>query len=158
MTQRDLLNARFGNPVLNQAKFEAQNMMLWDCQKEFPVLPFRRMYINRYILIPLQETFRLLQDAGLLTEIKTFDGCFNIRHIRGSTSVLSIHSWGLAVDFNASDNPLGLTREECIANGLTPFSEAFFSVWRQTGWVCGIDFSRSDGMHMQYSKDFESRN
>lgn len=154
MTQRDLLNARFGNPVLNQAKFEAQNMKLWYCQKEFPVLPFRRMYVNLYIIPHLRDTFHLLQDSELLTEIRTFDGCFNIRYIRGSTQVLSIHTWGLAVDFNAKDNPLGLTRQECIDKGLKPFSEAFFSVWRQTGWVCGIDFNRKDGMHFQRSKEF----
>jgi len=154
MTQRDLLNSRFGNPVLNPAKFEAQNMIVWKCQEEFPELPFPRMYVNVYILPFLRATFKALQKAGLLHEIKTYDGCFNVRYVRGSTTMLSIHSWALAVDFNAKDNPLGLTREQCIANGLTPFSEAFFQVWRETGWVCGIDFSRGDGMHFQRTKEF----
>lgn len=154
MTQRDLLNARFGNPVLNQAKFEAMNMKVWNCGDEFPYLPFSKMYVNSYILPHLRETFLCLEDAELLTEIRTYDGCFNVRYIRGSATQLSIHSWGLAVDFNAKDNPLGLTRQQAIDKGLKPFSEAFVSIWRQTDWICGADFNRKDLMHFQYTKDF----
>jgi len=154
MTQRDLLNARFGNPVLNLARFEAMNMKVWNCDDEFPELPFPRIYLNVYILPYLRETFRLLKDSGLLGEIKTFDGCLNVRYIRGSTTQMSIHSWGLALDLNASDNPLNMSREQCIEKGLKPFTEAFIRIWRDTGWVCGADFGRKDLMHFQRTKEF----
>lgn len=155
MTDRVRLNELFGNPVTEKARFETNNMVVWNCQAEFPELPFKKMYVNAHILPKLQVTFKALAEKNLLSEIKSFGGCWNVRPIRGYKDLLSIHSWALAVDFNTTDNPLGFSREKAIEKGLTPFSEDFFTVWRLTGWVCGIDFSREDGMHFQWTYEFE---
>jgi len=88
-------------------------------------------------------------DRGLAEEMKTYDGVFLIRQKRGLSS-LSLHSWGLAVDINASQNPLGKTRAQIIAMGLTPLSEKFLQCFRDAGLECGADWvSRPDFMHMQ---------
>jgi hypothetical protein len=155
MTDRNKLNTKFGNPVTDKARFEKNNMVVWNCQVEFPELPFKRMYVNAYILPKLQITFKALQKVDLLYEIKTFGGCWMVRPIRGYANILSIHSWGIAVDLNVENNPLGWSRDKCIKMGLNPFSAAFFEVWRQTGWTCGIDFKRPDGMHFEWTKEFE---
>lgn len=112
--------------------------------------PVTRIYMHKK-LVPLFELTMLhLVEAGLISELKTFDGCWNVRYQRGSTKQLSIHSWGLAIDFNAKDNPLG---------GEVKFSQAFLDVWRKTethgmGWVLGADFKppRVDGMHFEATK------
>lgn len=88
-------------------------------------------------------------EADVLKEIKTWDGCFNVRYQRGSRTVLSMHSFGIAIDINATHNPLGLTREQCIKKGLIPFSEKFITISER--WLtCGFKFkSRPDGMHFE---------
>jgi D-alanyl-D-alanine carboxypeptidase len=154
MSLRDNLNKRFGNPVKDKATFEKNNMVVWNCQQEFPELPFKRMYVNHYLIPLLQSTFKSLKAADLLKEIKTFGGCWIVRPVRGYKNLLSIHSWGIAVDFNVEDNPLGWNREKCIKMNLIPFTTEFLEVWRSTGWIVGYDFKRVDGMHFERTKEF----
>jgi len=156
-TNRKKLNADFGDPFLDAKTFELKNMKVLRVNKLFPSLPFSKVYINKALESPLINTFTLLDAKGLLHEIKKYDGCFMVRCIRGyeNPCIGSIHAWAMAIDFNASDNPLGMSREQCIKKGLTPFTEAFLDVWRQTGWVCGADFGRKDGMHFQWTRGYE---
>ena len=154
MSLRDNLNKKFGNPAKDLPAFEKNNMSVWNCQKEFPTLPFKKMYVNCYLIPYLQVTFKALLDADLLDEIKTYGGCWIVRPVRGYKNLLSIHSWGLALDFNVDQNPLGWDRTKCIKMGLTPFTECFVKVWEDTGWIAGIKFKRFDGMHFERTKEF----
>lgn len=158
MTEREKLISKFGNPMEDARAFETRWMATYfpnpmDPSKDqiFPNFPIRKIYCNRLLVPHLMEVFEKLQIKGLLGEIKSYGGCWNPRYIRGyeAQKIPSIHTWALAVDFNVSDNPLGMTREQAVAKGLNPFSQAFNQVWRECGWVCGIDFKRGDGMHFQ---------
>jgi hypothetical protein len=129
------------------------NLVLWDvpAELEIGVIP-KRIYCNKDIVAPLTAAFKALISTGCVTELKTWDGCFNIRKKRGLSS-MSLHSWGLAIDVNSWSNPLGLNREQIIAKGLTPFSEEFLNCFRSSGFDCGADWkSRPDFMHFQLSK------
>jgi len=54
------------------------------------------------------KAFKIIKENNLLNKIKTFDGTFNPRHMNWDPSKpLSFHSWGIAIDLNASENPLG---------------------------------------------------
>jgi hypothetical protein len=98
---------------------------------------------------PLTKAFKALIKTGAVNELKTWDGCFNIRKIRGG-NLPSLHSWGLAIDVNAFSNPLGYNRQQIIAKGLTPLSEKFLDCFRKNGFDCGADWkSRPDFMHIQ---------
>ncbi len=156
MTIQERLIEKYGDPSLDIKVFEARNMVLWDVplyiNTHVPAIP-NKIYCNKDAVQPLQVVFYCLIELQLSKEIKTWDGCFNVRLIRGSKKVISNHSFGLAVDLNAAHNPLGLTKAEARAKGLTPFSDAFDDVWRQYGWTCGIDFHRMDGMHREYIKN-----
>lgn len=149
------LFAKYGNPMENHRDFEREFMTMWNVpmylDTHIPALP-NRIYINRDIVQPFETVLERLISMQVYKEIKTFDGMFNIRYIRGSKNKLSIHSWGLAVDFNATHNPLGFTKEAAKAKGLNPFTTLFDEIWRDTGWTCGIDFSRADGMHFEYTR------
>lgn len=146
---------RYGDPVKYTKAFESQWMIRWSVpmwiDTHISALP-NKMYVNSDIVYVLDETFKALISSGLYKEISTYDGCFNPRFIRGSKTKLSIHSWGLAIDFNAAHNPLGHTKEMAIAKGLTPFTDEFIAVWRNMGWTCGADFKRKDLMHFEYTK------
>jgi len=142
-TQVQLLNY-FGNPVMDRVSFERKWMVLWDIpddiNKEIPSLP-NKIYINKILITPFEKVLRELISTGLYKEIKTWDGCFNIREKRGSKTI-STHSWGIAVDMNAAWNKF---------KGSVSWSNEFLEVWRKNGWICGADWSQKykDGMHFQ---------
>ena len=92
---------KYGDPV------KENNMVLWDVpvELEIGVIP-KRLYCNKDIIGPLSAAFSNLIHRGFISELKTFDGCFNIRKQRGAASQ-SLHSWGIAIDVNAAWNGLG---------------------------------------------------
>ena len=104
-----------------------------------------RVYCNRDLVQPLLRAFENLRDANLADEIRTWDGCFNIRSKRVNQS-LSLHSWGLAIDINALWNQLGKT-PTMPANVVLCFLEA--------GFEWGGTWDVPDGMHFQL-KEFPS--
>lgn len=107
------------------------------------------VYMNKFATAALDAVLLELLATGLIKELKTYDGCHNVRLKRGLNEY-SIHSWGLALDFNALLNALG------VAWGSKPgmFSKAFLDVWRKHGWICGADFTRGDSMHFQYTSKY----
>ena len=156
MTQRELIS-KYGNPMQDQASrhaFERLWMQIWMypdvIRTNIPSLG-KSIYINKDFK-PFYEKFLLeLIRKGLAKEIKTNDECFMPRYIRGyeKQKLLSKHTWGIAVDLNVLDNPLGMSREQAVAKGLKPFSKEFQQVARDCGLQCGYDFGRIDGMHFE---------
>src|SRR5579875_3837882 len=69
--------------------------------------PTTHIYCNKDIEVYLLCALSNVVSRGLASELKTFDGCFEPRDIRGEPGKLSTHSYALAVDFNAKENPLG---------------------------------------------------
>ena len=87
----------------------------------------------------LENAFRELMIHDLYTEIKTFDGGYKVRNIKGSKSVLSLHAWGASIDMNALQNPHG-------ASGR--WSEQFLQIMVNNGIYCGQNWiGRKDPMH-----------
>ena len=77
-----------------------------------------------------------------MDELKTWDGCFNIRKKRGLSS-MSLHSWGLAVDVNAFENGLGQNPK---------LSKEFVECFTSSGFEWGGFWKKKDGMHFQLAK------
>lgn len=119
------------------------NMVLWDVptELEIGVIP-KRIYCNKDLIQPLSKAFKALIDTGAVKELKTWDGCFNIRKKRGLNS-LSLHSFGIAIDVNAFENGLG---EE------PKLSALFVKCFTDNGFDWGGIWKRKDGMHFQLSK------
>lgn len=149
--------ARYGNPTTDRVGFEKKNMVLYDIpdeiNKAIPVLP-NRIYINKEIIEPFTKVLRELVAKGLHTEIKTFDGCFNIRKSRGINQI-SMHSFGIAIDLNAAWNPLirnvtSVSRSQ-VRKRVVKWTEEFLQVWRNNNFECGADWiTVLDGMHFEY--------
>ena len=128
-------------------------MVLWDVPKELEigVIP-KRIYCNKDMIEPLTKAFQNLIKTGLVKELKTWDGCFNIRNKRGARS-MSLHSWGVAVDLNSSDNQFGKTYEQLKKIGKNPFTDGFLQCFRSAGFDCGGDWVKNpDRMHFQLRK------
>lgn len=118
-------------------------MLLWDVPDVMTrcAIP-GRIYLNKDLQKPLAEAIVNLIVRNKITELKTWDGCFCIRPQRGG-SKLSMHSWGLAIDVNASWNAM-------LTDGnLTP---EFVKCFTDAGFNWGGNFSRKDPMHFELSK------
>jgi hypothetical protein len=98
---------------------------------------------NRSFLPPLRATLTAIQRAGLagLVDPAHYGGCFAARLIRGSTSQLSQHAYGAAIDVNVAGNLLG-----AVPTQDPRLVEAF----ARRGFVWGGDFLLPDGMHFEY--------
>jgi len=105
-------------------------------------MPTRRIYCNLDLVDPLRQALENVRAAGLVSELKTFDGCFNIRAIRNSSGRVSTHAYGLAIDINAAENPLGAEPALTLD---------FVQCWESAGFDWGGRFQRQDGMHFSYA-------
>jgi hypothetical protein len=94
---------KYGDPT------KESSMIVWDVpgHLEVGVIP-KKLYCNKDMVAPLSQAFTNLISRGKVSELKTFDGCFNIRKKRGLSS-MSLHSWGIAIDVNAAWNQLNMT-------------------------------------------------
>lgn len=132
---------RWGDPLTTHD--EGVYMTMWDVPThlEIGVIP-KRIYCNKAMITPLTNAFTNLIERGCVTELKTWDGCFNIRKKRGLASQ-SLHSWGIAIDVNAFENQLNQKPK------LTP---AFVKCFTDAGFDWGGNWTRLDGMHFQLNK------
>lgn len=129
--------AKYGEP--DQAN---PNLILWDvpADLEIGIIP-KRIYCNKDLVTPIRNAFSNLINRGHVAELKTWDGCFNIRKKRGLAS-MSLHSWAIAVDVNAFEN--GLNQEPKLSPG-------FVKCFTDAGFEWGGTWKRKDGMHFQLS-------
>jgi len=136
VTSKDCLN-KYGNPELEKY------MVLWDIPPALEVgaIP-KRLYCNKDLVGPLSKALQSLIDRGLVDQLKTWDGCFNIRKKRGQ-STSSLHSWGIAIDVNAAWNRFG---------SKPTLSPEFVKCFTDNGFDWGGVWSKPDGMHFQLSK------
>jgi hypothetical protein len=156
MTDTQQCLAAYGNPVTREFidKWLKRFELPADVQKVWPRYPginkpITAIYMNTFAYDSLIAVFRELIKTKLVKELKTYDGCLNVRLKRGLNDY-SIHSWGLALDFNAALNPLNVK----VGSRPNMFTHEFLEVWRRHGWTCGASFSRPDGMHFQFTSTF----
>lgn len=133
--------AKWGDPTVttNELKY----MTVWDVPShlEIGVIP-KKLYCNKLMIGPLTQAFSNLIERGYVKELKTFDGCFNVRKMRG-LGAQSLHSWGIAIDVNAAWNGLGKDPQ---------LSEGFVKCFTDCGFDWGGTWTRKDGMHFQLSR------
>jgi hypothetical protein len=129
---------KWGDPTISTN--ELKYMTLWDVPThlEVGVIP-KKLYCNKILVGPLMRALSNIIDRGLVDELKTWDGCFNVRRKRGLKS-LSLHSWGIAIDINAAWNGLG--KEPTMSTKLV-------KCFTDCGFEWGGTWSRKDGMHFQ---------
>ncbi len=88
-----------------------------------------------------------LADPDLYNRIDT-DGSLCVRFIRGSTTNVSNHSFGTAVDLNI-DSKLDTLGDGRTQLGLTIMADFF----NAEGWVWGAAYGREDSMHFEVSEE-----
>ena len=133
----------------NLAGWERQ--ILESCPLPFAVAiggegqTIRAFQCHRLLAGVFEAVFAELHRAGKAAEIKTWDGTFAFRPIRGDTH-LSLHAFGAAIDLNAATNPLG---------GPGDMDPDIVAIFQHFGFLWGGDFhTRKDPMHFQYATGY----
>lgn len=128
---------KYGDPSLEK------HMVLFDIPSHLEVgaVP-NRIYCNIDFTAPLERALSLVKARGLGHLIKTWDGCFNIRKKRGAQS-MSLHSWGLAIDINASWNRMGMK---------PTMPMELVECFEEAGFEWGGRWTKPDGMHFQLAR------
>lgn len=89
------------------------------------------------------EVFHEIHAAGKWKALENFGGGYNFRNVRGSTTKISLHAFGIAFDFDLFDNPLG---------GIAHMDPVIISLFEAHGFFWGGNFkNRPDPMHFQYA-------
>lgn len=101
---------------------------------------------HRVVVEMLEGALLQINDEGLanLIDPGEFAGCWNARFIRTVTGVpsgVSRHSWGGAVDINASSNLLG------TEGSMDP---RLVEIMREWGFIWGGDWTVPDPMHFEF--------
>lgn len=131
--------AKYGEPTPSNP-----NLILWDvpAELEIGVIP-KKLYCNKDLVGPLQQAFKNLIASGFVVDLKTWDGCFNIRKKKGNGS-MSLHSWAIAIDVNAAWN--GWMKKPTL-------SPEFVKCFKDAGFDWGGDWTKQpDGMHFQLAE------
>jgi hypothetical protein len=106
---------------------------------------FRGNVICHRLLIPqLRGALQEVVDRGLadLIDPTQYGGCWVPRHILFNPSrALSMHAWGLAVDFNVKGNEYG--------NRNPTMDPRIVEIFERWGFVWGGRWSTPDGMHFE---------
>jgi hypothetical protein len=141
MVTSKLCIEKYGEPTPDM---ERKHMELYVIpaliKTEIPVLP-NRVYCHKLMKTPLENAFKNIIKRKLQGEVKTWDGCFNVRNKRGG-STYSLHSWGLAIDINAATNGFGKTPQ---------MSKELVKCFTDAGFDWGGTWTKKDGMHFQLS-------
>ena len=108
------------------------------------------MQFHRLAAKQLQDVWRSWEKAGLLDRMKTWQGSFVPRFVRGSTTVLSNHAFGSAFDINSKWNGLGV---EPALVGQEGNVRELVEIANDHGFFWGGHFkNRRDGMHFEIAE------
>ncbi len=100
-----------------------------------------RVTCHRLMLPQLRGALAEVEAKGLGGTLTTFDGCYVPRFIeRNPERSISLHTWGIAIDMDASTNYRG------IAGTMDPEVVNIFKRW---GFRWGGDWTYTDPMHFE---------
>ena len=102
---------------------------------------FGRVTCHRLMIPQLRGALEEIVAAGLDGTLSTYDGCYVPRFIeRNPENSISLHTWGIAIDFDAATNYRG------IAGTMDPKVVQIFKRW---GFRWGGDWTYTDPMHFE---------
>jgi D-alanyl-D-alanine carboxypeptidase-like protein len=110
--------------------------------KEITVPLLGSIKCHRRFVPLVRGAMRELVRQGLEELVRSYDGCYAARHTLGVPSAsLSHHSWGIAIDINAGDNPFGSEPTQ---------DKRLVEVMERWGMIWGGRFIVPDGHHFEY--------
>ena len=100
-----------------------------------------RVTCHRLMIPQLRAALAEVKAAGLGHLLRTYDGCYVPRFIESDPShAISLHTWGIAVDFDAATNGRG---------GRGTMDPRIVAIFKRWGFRWGGDWSYTDPMHFE---------
>lgn len=99
------------------------------------------------LMVPVfTDVFSGIVTSNMQDSIKEFGGCFSFRPQRTGT-ILSTHSWGIAIDLNPTTNQQGTDGD---------MDQGIVRIFRDNGFVWGGDWvgKSKDPMHFQMASGY----
>ena len=115
----------------------------WKNINAFEHRDFYGIKCHKKITLNLKNVFTEIVRNNLCDKIKTYDGCYNVRYMRGARK-WSTHSWAIALDFNAQTNKFGQKDFD--------MDERIVKIFEANGFIWGGRWRRPDAMHFQFCK------
>lgn len=141
----------YGEPGAHQVSLDLPFPMrlAWD-----PETIIRRFSVHEKVQDSAARAFARIHDHYGADRLRAlgldlFGGCLNIRKMRGGRS-LSMHSWGIAIDFDPAHNALRWGRDRARMAG--PDHAAFLDIWESEGWISLGRERNYDWMHIQAAR------
>jgi len=136
------------NQTMIQLPYEMR--LTWDRTK-----PVKRISCHEKVADSMVRVLTRVADAYTPAQRSTlgldlFSGCLNPRLMRGSKTQWSMHSWGIAIDFDDTRNQLRWGRDR--ARLAKPDCETFWRLWEEEGWVSLGRARNYDWMHVQAAR------
>lgn len=141
----------YGNVGTSQVKVELPFPMklAWDLKVEVS-----RISLHSKVAKSAERAFaRIAKEYNpgdrAMIGLDIFGGSLNVRKMRGG-SAYSMHSWGIAIDFDPERNQLKWGRDRAR---LAHFdAEPFWRAWEEEGWVSLGRAANYDWMHVQAAR------
>jgi hypothetical protein len=141
----------YGEPGLNQTMIDLPypHKLSW---KTSTII--NRFSCHEKVHDSLQRVLNRVLDHYGLEDIKRlrldlWGGCLNVRKMRGGERY-SMHSWGIALDYDPARNKLKWGRDR--ASFAKPEYDTWWKLWEEEGWVSLGRTRNFDWMHVQAAK------
>ncbi len=150
-TPQEILFQHYGGVGENQTSIDLPypHKLAWNKARVV-----RRFTCHERVSDSLRRVLARVLDAYGLEEIRRlrldlWGGCLNVRKMRGGTRY-SLHSWGIAVDYDPERNRLKWGRDR--AHFARPEYDTWWRLWEEEGWVSLGRHRNFDWMHVQAAK------
>lgn len=130
-----------GGRVIAPSEWVERNIVLYITPQLRAVGP-TKIWCNRQCFSDIKAIFEEiveLEDKLDKALVYSIDGCWVVRNMRAGLK-LSAHTYGVALDLNASRNPQGAESNQ---------SQALVRCFTKRGWEWGGEWRKRDCMHFQ---------
>jgi len=130
-----------------------QEMIVPPYQMWYGKIPVEHISVHKRVAASAIRAFQNIH-AHYGDQVKTlgldqYSGSLNVRRMRGGSN-WSMHSWGIAIDFDAPHNDLNW--DHTRARFAKPEYRKFFDCWYAEGWISLGRERDYDWMHVQAAR------
>jgi hypothetical protein len=148
--QRDM-SSFYGGVGTNQTRVEIPFDMFLAWDKSYCI---RTMTLHKKVAASAERVLRVVEQTYSAKErealgLHLFGGSLNVRKMRGG-SAWSMHSWGIAIDFDPERNQLKWGRDR--ARLADADAQPFWKAWEAEGWLSLGRARNYDFMHVQAAR------
>lgn len=119
-----------------------------------PIGNVEHIHVHERLIHVFSDVFAAIWNGGYWYMFENCMGAWAYRDKR-TVNALSLHSWGIAIDFNTISNPQGFV-PPAMFDPAKPYvfttDHPIVQIFRNAGFLWGGDFEKEkDAMHFQYA-------